>query len=283
MTTEKQAAANKANAKKSTGPKTAAGKASVAGNAISHGILSKRLFLGDESPGDFQALQDDLRQALKPMGALELVLVEKVAIAIWKQKRLVAAETAMIEIGRDMKRVEMRDAMKEAAGMGYTDADITNADLIPLDADDKAQQVFCLEVIGQHEQIEDEVFGEVDLAGLKEQAPAIYQQLIEEAEEEGQSPEAYLKANYKEEGLLEWVYALRGWCGETIKQLHRRALVQSVAKMVQAQKSAPMGHEVLMRYQVALDGELYRAMDALRKQQTFRLKLGIEIEGEVVS
>lgn len=34
-----------------------------------------------------------------------------------------------------------------------------------------------------------------------------------------------------------------------------------------------------MRYQVALDGELYRAMDALRKQQAFRRKLGIEIDG----
>lgn len=283
MTTEKQAAANKANAKKSTGPKTAAGKATVAGNAISHGILSKRLLLEGESPDDFQALQDDLRQALMPMGALELVLVEKVAVAIWKQKRLVAAETAMLELGRDMRRLEVRDAVKEAAGLGYTDGEITSADLIPLDADDKAQQLFCLEVLEQYEQIEDAVFVGPDLAGLKEQAPAIYQQLIEEAQEEGKSPEAYLKANYKDEGLLEWVCALRGWCGETLKQLHRRPLVQSVAKLVQAQKSAPIGSEVLMRYQVAIDGELYRAMEALRKQQTFRLKLGIEGEGEVVS
>ena len=62
----------------------------MAGNAISHGILSKRLFLEDESPDDFQALQNDLRQALRPMGALELALVEKVAVALWKQRRLVA-------------------------------------------------------------------------------------------------------------------------------------------------------------------------------------------------
>lgn len=283
MTTPKQTAANKANAKKSTGPKTAAGKATVAGNAISHGILSQRLFLEDESPDDFQALQDDLRQALRPMGALELALVEKVAVALWKQRRLVAAETAMLELGRNMRRLAVRDEVKEAAGLGYTDGDITNSDLTPLDADDKARQLFCIEVLEQYEQVEDEVFGGEDLAGLKEQAPAIYQQLIEEAEEEGQAPEAYLKANYKEAGLVEWAYALRCWCGETLKQLHRRPLVQSVAKLVQAQKSAPMGNEVLMRYQVSLDGELYRAMEALRKQQTFRLKLGIEVEGEVVS
>lgn len=38
MTTERQRAANTANARKSTGPKTAAGKAKVAGNAVSHGL-----------------------------------------------------------------------------------------------------------------------------------------------------------------------------------------------------------------------------------------------------
>lgn len=78
MTTPKQTAANKANAQKSTGPKTEAGKAVVAGNAISHGILSSRLFLEDESPDDFQALQDDLRQALiPPMGEEERAMLEQ--------------------------------------------------------------------------------------------------------------------------------------------------------------------------------------------------------------
>jgi len=53
MTTKKQAAANKENAKNSTGPKTPEGKAVVAMNAISHGILSRRLFLGGENPVEF--------------------------------------------------------------------------------------------------------------------------------------------------------------------------------------------------------------------------------------
>jgi hypothetical protein len=42
MTSEKQIAANRANAKRSTGPKTAAGKRSSSGNALRHG-LSKPL------------------------------------------------------------------------------------------------------------------------------------------------------------------------------------------------------------------------------------------------
>lgn len=278
MTSAKQIAANEANAQKSTGPKTAAGKAVVAGNAISHGILSGRLFLDGENPAEFDALVKDLMQALRPMGALEMALAEKVAVALWKQRRLVAAETAMLEMGRHMRLAGNREEVKAAAGMGYTDADVTEADLIPMDDEDRQRMAFCLDVLQQFELVSDEAMGEDNLAALSEVAPAIYRQLLDEAEEDEQSIEDYLK-EASDDGLAGWVYALRDWCGMTIRQLQRRPLVQSIAKLVQAQKSTPMGNEVLMRYQVALDGELYRAMDALRKQQAFRLKLGIEIDG----
>lgn len=281
MTTEKQAAANQENAKKSTGPKTAAGKAVVAGNAISHGILSKRLFLDGENPAEFQSLQDDLRQALRPSGALELALVEKVAVALWKQRRLVAAETAMLELNRNMRRLAVRDEVKEAAGMGYTDPDITEKELVPLTADEREQWKWCQDALEQAELVPDDVLGGGKIEALAEVAPLIYKQLKDEAEEDEKTPGAYLKGY--SDGLVEWFYELRNYCSQTIQQLHRRPMVQSIANLVQAQKSAPMGNEVLMRYQVSLDGELYRAMEALRKQQAFRLKLGIEIEGEVVS
>lgn len=280
MTTPKQTAANKANAKKSTGPKTAAGKAAVAGNAISHGILSRRLILEDESHDDFQALQDDLRQALRPMGALELVLVEKVAVAIWKQKRLVAAEAAMIELSRNTRQQVVRDEIKEAAGLSYTDADITEGDLEPLTADEREQWKWCLDALEQSELVSDDVVKNGDMAALAEVSPLIYKQLKDEAG--AQSPDDYLKTEYPD-GLVEWFSDLQSYCRQTMRRLHHRPLVQSIAKQVQAKKSALIGNEVLMRYQVSLDGELYRAMEALRRQQEFRLKLGIEVEGEVVS
>ena len=37
------------------------------------------------------------------------------------------------------------------------------------------------------------------------------------------------------------------------------------------------------RYQGAIDNELYRAMDALRKQQDWRQKNGVDLEAEVVA
>ena len=39
--------------------------------------------------------------------------------------------------------------------------------------------------------------------------------------------------------------------------------------------------DLMNRYQGAIDNELYRAMDALRKQQDWRQKNGIDLEAEV--
>ena len=279
MTTLKQSAANKANALKSTGPKTVAGKAVVAGNAIRHGILSQRLFLDGENPAEFSDLQDQLRQALRPMGTLELALVEKIAVALWKQRRLIAAETSFIELGRDMRCASNRYAVKKAAGLDYTDDDVTEADLLRMSDEEQAQQVWCRQVVVEIERLQDEVVEGNDLIALAKVAPDVYRQLADEANEEGQSPEVYVATFHS--GLAAWIDELRTWCAKTLRQLSRRHLVQSVAQLVHRQNSAPMANEVLIRYQVALDGELYRAMEALRRQQEFRNRLGIDIRDTV--
>jgi hypothetical protein len=73
-------ARNKKNAKKSTGPKTAAGKAMSSRNAVKHGLLSTRLMqLNDQNAKDFAHLLAILRQDLQPVGVLEELLVEKIA------------------------------------------------------------------------------------------------------------------------------------------------------------------------------------------------------------
>lgn len=76
MTTDARAARNRTNAQKSTGPRTAAGKASVAQNARRHGVTAKpnpasvaawlRVILDDPNltPADFLAEGDRMRLAL---------------------------------------------------------------------------------------------------------------------------------------------------------------------------------------------------------------------------
>jgi len=58
MTSPKQIAANRQNARRSTGPKTAKGKAVAKMNAVKHGILARHVVLNreDESTGAPAAL-----------------------------------------------------------------------------------------------------------------------------------------------------------------------------------------------------------------------------------
>src|SRR5215471_13112905 len=56
MTTERQKAANRANARRSTGPKTPKGKAAVRLNAIRHGLLARDAVLPGEDSDAFEEL-----------------------------------------------------------------------------------------------------------------------------------------------------------------------------------------------------------------------------------
>jgi hypothetical protein len=89
-TSERRLAANRANALASTGPQSAAGKEASKGNATRHGLLSTRLILDDECPDDFAALLQDLNGSLVPVGTLEFTLVERIAVTVWRQSRLVS-------------------------------------------------------------------------------------------------------------------------------------------------------------------------------------------------
>ena len=64
------------------GPKTAAGKARVSNNALTHGISSTRLVVLGESDAEWEAHRRAILEALAPAGALELALAERVASAL---------------------------------------------------------------------------------------------------------------------------------------------------------------------------------------------------------
>ncbi|HJT08445.1 MAG TPA: hypothetical protein VJ747_16050, partial [Stellaceae bacterium] len=71
MATEAQVAANRRNAGRSTGPRTAAGKAVVSQNALSHGLTAEQIVLFDEQAEDLARFREELRQALDPADDME--------------------------------------------------------------------------------------------------------------------------------------------------------------------------------------------------------------------
>ena len=52
--------ANQLNSLKSTGPRTATGKAKASGNSLKHGLLSRNLIIPGENAADFAALLEQL-------------------------------------------------------------------------------------------------------------------------------------------------------------------------------------------------------------------------------
>ena len=89
---------NRANAQKSTGPKTDYGKSIAAQNSLKHGILSQRIIVGSESQDLFNAFSQDILEDFAPRSQVEREIVERIIYSMWKQRRLRNAETASAEL-----------------------------------------------------------------------------------------------------------------------------------------------------------------------------------------
>lgn len=96
MATEKQIAANRRNALKSTGPRTPRGKAVSSRNAFVHGLRSTAAILPGEDPAELAQLRSLFVHSSKPRTAEQLDLVEQMASAAWKLRHWKRVETRLI-------------------------------------------------------------------------------------------------------------------------------------------------------------------------------------------
>ena len=92
----KRTLANRRNALKSTGPRTAAGKHRVAMNAFKHGLSGQNLCLqADESVSYFR-LALDFVEDLRPIGVREEQLAQKIIDGNWRLNRAAAIENNLL-------------------------------------------------------------------------------------------------------------------------------------------------------------------------------------------
>jgi hypothetical protein len=180
-TTPQRLAANRANARLSTGPSTSAGKAVTSLNAMRHGLLSARMFLDDEDPAAFQSLCGELAQSLKPADAIETALVERIAVTLWRQRRLVQAEAASLALARQSKKVAGGVSSELGRGFG---PDLKPDELEPFDAE---HEEWCRTVLAEIEALD-----EFELSKIEQRAPLVWQQLASDAEEDHQTVPQFL-------------------------------------------------------------------------------------------
>src|SRR3954453_15076367 len=97
MASPAQITANQANARLSTGPQSAEGKARVSQNAVRHGLTSKHLVLREDEQEDFAAFLAELSAELDPQGPVETITFQEVVHAAWNLRRFrrIEAETSL--------------------------------------------------------------------------------------------------------------------------------------------------------------------------------------------
>ncbi len=99
MTTLAKIAANRANALKSTGPRTVEGKAASALNAVRHAVLASAPVVPGEDPAAWVSHLAGVVASLAPVGLLEERLAGRVAAVLWRLDRLTRFEAAAVASG----------------------------------------------------------------------------------------------------------------------------------------------------------------------------------------
>ena len=121
MSSQSQFNANRKNAQASTGPKSPEGKSAVSQNARKHGLSAKLVSLSPEEQPDFDLLQSDLRNQVKPAGQLEELQFRALLIASWRIETInrmqanneSSTETLSKENEDEFRRLERHRATNE--------------------------------------------------------------------------------------------------------------------------------------------------------------------------
>jgi hypothetical protein len=98
MATEKQIAANRQNAQKSTGPNTERGKRRSRRNAIRHGLMAETVIDVLEDAAAYKALQRAIHTDYRPKSNFELELTGRLVSLLWRPRRAVAIESGLLGI-----------------------------------------------------------------------------------------------------------------------------------------------------------------------------------------
>jgi hypothetical protein len=94
-----RATVNKANAQKSTGPRTEAGKQRSSLNALRHGLTGQTVVLPTEDHSAYQRHSQAFLDEYRPKGATETQLVQSLLDSSWQLNRASAVETNLFSLG----------------------------------------------------------------------------------------------------------------------------------------------------------------------------------------
>src|SRR5271155_3257347 len=107
MISEKQLAANRRNAERSTGPRTEEGKKVSALNARRHNLTGQVTAMTEADRIMHDAFSASIIESLAPEGAMEPQLAQRIATDSWRLNRISAVEDNLFALGHNAKSNEV--------------------------------------------------------------------------------------------------------------------------------------------------------------------------------
>jgi hypothetical protein len=278
MTTPSKAKikANRQNAKRSTGPISIQGKLKVSQNAITHGIFAASPLLPNENAEEFKNLCQGIADIYPAVDAIAAGLVERIILAIWRQKRLRIAEAAKLQISMtpEIMAEEISDALRLPYNRRLT------AENISKEQEDNFS--YWTKVLEEYAKININA-APAKLVELSTQAPMVYAYLKDDALKSVSTYAVFMKTPAQIIASLEKTkkFAEDFVASNTIKHT-----AHTIAEQMKRAKLIPDGNSVdfLSKYQVQLDTDFYRAVDAYKKHLAWRTEnLEIEVAEELAA
>jgi len=130
MSTTAQILANRNNAKKSTGPRTAEGKAVVSQNAVKHGLFAAEAVVTGENPAVYELFHDKYLAELAPAGMAESVLAERVISLSWRLQRAERMQNQSIDVMIALAETDSWQAMQREKTVEAQDTRAGGLDLL---------------------------------------------------------------------------------------------------------------------------------------------------------
>lgn len=273
----KQIEANRRNAQKSTGPRTAQGKAVSKRNALKHGILSKQVLVRGrnlrENPREFARLHQEFCDDLQPVGPVEAMLVDQIVTAHWRRMRALTAEAGEIELSVDGGQWQRRCTGSQLTSMLWG---TTGDPLYDMRNSAMGNRLMESELKAVRASVEKE--GELTEAAI--QGVIVHgkpYRLTRDLEELRlrlqQNPEgldaAELRAKQKEQALafLDRQLRLLSWSKSDCEEREKR---EEESRQAAAVLPDPGTLDKILRYETKLERQMYRAMAQLERIQRMR-------------
>jgi len=242
-------------------------------NALKHGLLSKETVLPSEMPEEFEILLYALSEHFKPVGSLEALLVEKIAVTLWRFKRAYRYEAGVIR-WEELNISDFKYA-EEAEKIG---AEIKeNAEKLKVWKKDKRD---LSRMFAEGKPLSEIYNWTENWKWVRKKLSP--EDEFDEDDEEEMDPPLDFSGNLRRQGLSDadiWRLHIEvcderiKWHGKEIKRLKEaktKTLLKPQAKRMKESLPPEKELEKLTRYEGSLERQLYKAMNQLERVQRMR-------------